>query len=96
MAASTNLTIQSKLQYAQEEIEYHFKDPLLLWEALQVVGSGVLRIGDRQIRDGNKNLAVLGDSVMATVLCTDWTVANTSKGELTKLHPWKLCSSSPL
>ena len=45
-----------------------WKDRTLLWEALQTSGSGVFMAGTRLIPEGNKRLAVVGDSVMKTVL----------------------------
>ncbi|KAI9818400.1 MAG: hypothetical protein M1827_000458 [Pycnora praestabilis] len=60
------------LQEAQRIIQYQFNDPLLLWEALQAAGSGVYRIGNRHLFDGNKRLAILGDTVLKLVLVEHW------------------------
>lgn len=43
---------------------YNFKDPLIAWEAIQAAGSGVYIIGNRRIPDGNKRLAILGDTIL--------------------------------
>ncbi|KAI9047765.1 hypothetical protein LZ554_008475 [Drepanopeziza brunnea f. sp. 'monogermtubi'] len=60
----------------QQELErmlgYVFKDPKLLQEALQSAGNGVTKIGDNQILDGNKRLAMLGDGILSTVILCNW------------------------
>ncbi|CAD0113522.1 unnamed protein product [Aureobasidium uvarum] len=43
-----------------------------LWEALQVAGSGQNRIGGRLVYDGNKRLAILGDTAMALAIAGPW------------------------
>jgi dsRNA-specific ribonuclease len=60
MAANMNAMV-SKLESI---IGYHcIRDPTLLWEALQASGSLNRVAGDREITDGNKKLAALGDAV---------------------------------
>lgn len=53
-------------------IGYSFTDPLILWEALQAAGSGVTSAGTRRFPDGNKRLAVLGDTILELVLVEEW------------------------
>ena len=53
-------------------IGYNFSDPLILWEALQAAGSGVTSAGIRRFPDGNKRLAVLGDTILKLVLVGHW------------------------
>ena len=53
-------------------IGYSFTDPLILWEALQAAGSGVRSAGTRRFADGNKRLAVLGDTILKLVLVEEW------------------------
>ena len=53
-------------------LQYDFQEPLLAWEALQLAGNGVSRIGSRYTPTGNKRLAILGDQVINTVLCNGW------------------------
>lgn len=53
-------------------IGYSFTDPLILWEALQAAGSGVTSAGTRRFADGNKRLAVLGDTILELVLVEEW------------------------
>ncbi|KAL8928891.1 MAG: hypothetical protein Q9172_000728 [Xanthocarpia lactea] len=53
-------------------IGYVFKDRYLLWEALQAAGSSVLRAGNRSIPNGNKRLALLGDTILQLVLVEQW------------------------
>ncbi|KAL2883503.1 hypothetical protein SGCOL_001186 [Colletotrichum sp. CLE4] len=45
---------------------HNFNDPELMWEALQTPGSGVRSAGDRSVTDGNKIMALLGDSLIRT------------------------------
>lgn len=66
------MTMDAKIQGAQAVIGYTFKKPFLLWEALQAAGSPVLRIGNRNLLDGNKRLAILGDRVLELALADDW------------------------
>ena len=49
-----------------------FSDPLILWEALQAAGSIVRSAGPRHFPDGNKRLAIIGDTVLKLVLVTRW------------------------
>ncbi|KAL8861713.1 MAG: hypothetical protein Q9178_001914 [Gyalolechia marmorata] len=53
-------------------IGYAFQDRFLLWEALQAAGSSVFRAGDRTIPNGNKRLALLGDTILQLVLAEQW------------------------
>lgn len=53
-------------------IGYHFTSPNQLWEALQAAGSPVRSIGARQIPDGNKRQAIIGDSVLKLALISRW------------------------
>ncbi|RYP44948.1 hypothetical protein DL769_011489 [Monosporascus sp. CRB-8-3] len=55
----------TKLEAAQQAIGYRFNDPNLLWEALQASGSGVVSIDSRTVVEGNKQLALVGDKVLA-------------------------------
>jgi ribonuclease-3 len=49
-----------------------FDNPNLMWEALQAAGNGVVQIGDRKIEDGNKKMALLGDSILKLAILRDW------------------------
>ena len=53
-------------------INYNFNDPLILWEALQAAGSTSRSAGTRRFPDGNKRLAVLGDTILKLVLVQEW------------------------
>ncbi|CAO1601421.1 hypothetical protein XANCAGTX0491_005084 [Xanthoria calcicola] len=53
-------------------IGYVFDDRFLLWEALQAAGSPVVHAGGRSFRNGNKRLAVLGDTVLQLALVEQW------------------------
>ncbi|KAK1658881.1 ribonuclease III domain-containing protein [Colletotrichum godetiae] len=51
---------------AMRLLAYDFNRPGLMSEALQTPGSGVLLAGDRSVIDGNKIMALLGDSLIRT------------------------------
>ncbi|KEQ73745.1 ribonuclease III, partial [Aureobasidium namibiae CBS 147.97] len=65
---------QMKLERAEAIIGYHPQKPqeYYLWEALQVAGSGHTRIVGRSAYDGNKRLAIVGDTAMALALARPW------------------------
>ena len=73
---------KDKLKQCEDIISYQFNDRDLCWEALNVAGSGVTQSGERTFPNGNKRLAVLGDSVLATVLCEPWYRNNRNEGLL--------------
>lgn len=62
-------------------ISYDFKDPLILWEAIQAPGSIGNYFGRRRLPDGNKRLALLGDSVLKLVLVKEWYKGEGSRGK---------------
>ncbi|KAH8756008.1 ribonuclease III domain-containing protein [Diaporthe sp. PMI_573] len=56
----------SKLELAQEILGYEFKDPSLLWEALQAPSSGVVsHAGRMYTNEGHKPLAGIGDTILS-------------------------------
>jgi ribonuclease-3 len=63
-----NSRASAKIAQAEVMIGYTFKDPDILWEALQAPGSGVLRSGIRRIPNGNKRLAIVGDAALKLVI----------------------------
>lgn len=75
----------------QSIIGYHFKNPLLLWKAMQgpgtavdpsaVKGAGVIHgYSLFKIESPNKRLAVIGDSVLKTALLEHWYHMGYSRG----------------
>lgn len=58
----------TQLTNAAEAIGYDFKNPDLLWEALQASGSPVQVIDRRRLVQGNKLLAGIGDAALCLVL----------------------------
>ena len=52
--------------------EYRFQDRSLLGEAFEAAGSGIRYMGNRTITDGNKRLAIVGDTVLKLVLVMEW------------------------
>ena len=64
-------------------IGYVFHDRFLLWEALQAAGSPVVHAGGRSFRNGNKRLAVLGDTVLQLVLVEQWYAGEQARGTIT-------------
>lgn len=76
----------TKIHRAQDIIGSTFKNPLLLWEALQAAGSPVQFIGTRRLPDGNKRLAIFGDRVLELVLSESWYQGTEPRG--TQKHVW--------
>ncbi|KAL9630636.1 MAG: hypothetical protein Q9164_006320 [Protoblastenia rupestris] len=66
--ASRNASISG----VERIIEYTFSDGLILWEALHAPGANTYDIGNRNLSNGNKRLALLGDTVLKTVLIEGW------------------------
>ncbi|KAL9100881.1 MAG: hypothetical protein Q9163_003792 [Psora crenata] len=56
----------------EEIIRYTFQDGSILWEALHVPGAPCYDIANRNLSDGNKRLALLGDAILKTVLIENW------------------------
>ena len=79
MAANNMDTI---LDAVQDIIGYQFTERLILWEAMQAAGSTVRFAGGRELVDGNKRLAVIGDTVLQLVLAETWYGGSTSRGIL--------------
>ncbi len=73
--------MDSKVQAAMTIIGYTFNDPLIVWEALNAAGSNVMRAGGRVFLDGNKRLALLGDSILKSALLDDWYIIGQTRGE---------------
>jgi len=61
-------------------IDYQFADPHKLWEALQAPGSPVFVINGRHIPEGNKRLAMIGDSVLKLVFASEWYTGDGLRG----------------
>ena len=61
-------------------IRYRFHDPAILWEALQGPNVTIDVSGTPVPRDGNKRLAIVGDSAIRVVLAGTWYPGRTSKG----------------
>ncbi len=62
-------------------IDYRFTDPLKLWEALQAAGSPVSAINGRHIHEGNKRLAMIGDSVLKLAFVSQWYTGDGLRGK---------------
>lgn len=73
----------------QEIIGYTFNDPALVWEAVSAAGSFTSG-GNRHFADGNKRLAVLGDTVLQLALAEHWYDGTGARG---KALPGGLSSS---
>lgn len=74
--------MDTNLEAVQDIIGYQFNERLILWEAMQAAGSMVRSAGDREFVDGNKRLAVIGDTVLQLVLAESWYGSGTSRGIL--------------
>lgn len=66
-------------------IGYVFNDPYLVVEAVTAAGSRTSS-GNRQFADGNKRLAVLGDTVLQLALAQDWYDGNEPRGTSIELQ----------
>lgn len=74
--------MMSKIEACQSIIGYEFQDHHIVWEALQMAGSGITTSGGRQIPNGNKRLAILGDNALEIILCQRWYAGGKAKGAL--------------
>lgn len=68
------------VQGVEGAINYHFAEPLILWEALQAPGNGLRSKGTRSFPDGNKRLALVGDAVLKLGLLEEWYEGTESRG----------------
>ena len=68
-------------QWLENKINYHFQDPLLLWEALLANNFGNPSVNGRNVSDGNKRLALLGDVVLRMILVHDWYPSDATRGK---------------
>lgn len=64
----------------QRIIGYTFNDTSIVWEAMQAAGSGVRLVGNRRIPDGNKRLAVLGDTILKLAIIEEWYNGGEARG----------------
>lgn len=67
----------------ERRLGHIFENPNLMWEALQAAGNGVVQIGDRKIDDGNKKLAMLGDTILKLAILRDWFVSGEPRSKPT-------------
>ncbi|PVH77294.1 ribonuclease III [Cadophora sp. DSE1049] len=56
----------------EQKLGHVFADRTILLEALQAAGNGVHQLGERKIEDGNKRLAMVGDSILQLAVLMDW------------------------
>ena len=61
-------------------IDYHFAEPLILWEALQATGNGLSSAGPRSFPDGNMRLALVGDAILKVALLEEWYAGTEPRG----------------
>ncbi|CAL8582170.1 hypothetical protein XPA_007841 [Xanthoria parietina] len=59
------------VQGVQNVIGYTFADPYLVREAVSAAGS-IVAAGPRRFPNGNKRLALLGDTILQFALAEDW------------------------
>lgn len=90
MAAA--LLMAPTVRTAQIKLGYNFKNALYIWEALQapgsivrsaeVQGAGTVRhsVAFKRFPDGNRRLAVLGDTVLKMALVEDWYKGDGNRG----------------
>lgn len=70
----SSIQYQFKLERAEALIGYRLQKPEdgYLFEALQVAGSGQCRIAGRLAYEGNKRLAIVGDTAMILAIAGPW------------------------
>ena len=73
--------MMNSIHGVEEIINYTFINHSFIWEALQAAGSPVQVIGNRRLVEGNKRLAILGDSVLLLALAETWLETNESRGD---------------
>lgn len=73
---------ESKMARAEVIIGYVFHDKDILWEVLQSSNSNVTRAGDREIAEGNKRMAQVGDRIAEHILTDKWYSSGQPRGKL--------------
>lgn len=68
-------------QEVETRIGYPFKNPGILWEALQAPGSPGNYLRGRNLTDGNRRLALLGDTALKLVLLKRWYREGDNRGK---------------
>ena len=81
MAPVLDALPDSRRHDLERKLGHIFENPNLLWEALQAHGNGITQIGDRKIVDGNKKLALLGDTCMKMTIFSDWFDSGASRSQ---------------
>lgn len=69
-----------KTQTVEAAIGYVFDDKDLIWEALNLAGSGIMHAGRRVFDKGNQKLAIIGDRMADVALAVEWYGKGHSKG----------------
>jgi len=84
------MTSNNVRQTLEVMLGHVFNGPNLPWEALQAAGSQVRFIGNHPLPDGNKRLAIVGDTVAKLVLCEAWFTTIHPRGKSSDLGDQKL------
>jgi hypothetical protein len=84
--------LTTRLQPVQIIIRYPFRNTNLLLEALQAARSRVANPGNERLADGNRRLAMIGDSVLKLVLSTTWYDSEDSRGNRHIICPTNVVS----
>lgn len=80
---------RSQIHSAEGLIGYVFRDKNIIFEALLDYTSGVAKIGTRAIPDANMHLAIVGDSILTSVLREDGYHKERSRCSFTRRSPWE-------
>ena len=80
-----------KVQECQKILGYDFSNQHLCWEALQMAGNGILSAGQRQIPNGNKRLAILGEYVIDLVMSQEWYNGDSDEGKIFSFKTLAVC-----
>ena len=81
MSRTTIAYFEEITSEVEEKLGYPFQNPEILWEALQAPGSIGGNLPGRDLTDGNKRLALLGDAALKLVLLKRWYREGGSRGE---------------
>ncbi|RFU28204.1 hypothetical protein B7463_g8137, partial [Scytalidium lignicola] len=84
--SSAGIGASQWLQNIETIIQYHFRDPDLLEEALESPGSGITCVGSshRHLDDGNRGFSIVGEAAMKLVLKDQCYLFQVSNGDARK------------
>ena len=78
--------LMSKVHSVETILGYIFQDPNICLEAIHVPGAMITGFYDRNLSQGNKRLALVGDAILRAVLMTKRYATGDSKGTACSLE----------